>query len=155
APRYLIHGHEFSWDGEHDPVWKRYQKIWGDFYGAADHLGVAHGKGLLKGQPPEASHCTNIGKFHRRMIHPLFDKWFGIKVAETDEFSAPRKADELICLTEKARQELKPKSLTELMTALGTERVEKARRRLADKTPEERRRLLRDDWARLLGPVSP
>src|SRR5436189_2792509 len=33
APRRLIHAHEFSWDRERDPVWKRYQKIWG-FYGA-------------------------------------------------------------------------------------------------------------------------
>ena len=67
APRHVVHAHEFAWDKDKDPVWKRYQKIWGDFYGAGDHLGVAHGKGLLKGQPPEASHCTNIGKFHRRM----------------------------------------------------------------------------------------
>src|SRR6185295_13612042 len=57
APRYLIHGHEFSWDKERDPVWKRYQKVWGEFYKAADHVGVAHGKGLLKLRPPEASHC--------------------------------------------------------------------------------------------------
>ena len=82
APRHLIHAHEFSWDGERDPVWKRYQKIWGEFYEAADDLGVAHGKGLLSGRPPEASHCTNIGAFHRRMIHPLFERWFGIKVTE-------------------------------------------------------------------------
>jgi dienelactone hydrolase len=154
APRYLIHGHEFSWDGEHDPVWKRYQRVWGDFYGAADHLGVAHGKGLLKGQPPEASHCTNIGKFHRKMIHPLFERWFNIKVTEADEYSAPRKREELISMTEQARADLKPKSLTELMSALGTERIEKARQSLAGKAPDEQRRILRDSWARLLGPVA-
>jgi cephalosporin-C deacetylase-like acetyl esterase len=155
APRYLIHGHEFSWDGEHDPVWKRYQRVWGDFYGAADHLGVAHGKGLLKGQPPEASHCTNIGKFHRKMIHPLFERWFNIKVTEADEYSAPRTREELTCLTEKARADLKPKSLTELMSAVGQERIDKARQRLAGKAPEERRKILRDDWGKLLGPVAP
>jgi cephalosporin-C deacetylase-like acetyl esterase len=155
APHYLIHGHEFSWDKEHDPVWKRYEKIWGDFYGVADHLGYAHGKGLLKLRPPQASHCTNIGKFHRQMIHPLFDRWFGIKVKEEDEYSSPRKTEELICLTDKARQELKPKSLTELMSALGTERIEKARKRLDSKTADERRKFLRDDWSKLLGPVNP
>jgi cephalosporin-C deacetylase-like acetyl esterase len=155
APRRLIHAHEFSWDRERDPVWKRYQKIWGEFYGAADNLGYAHGKGLLTLHPPEASHCTNIGKFHRRMIHPLFERWFGIKVTEQDEYHAPRPPAQLVCLTDKARQELQPKSLTELMTKLGQERVEKARSRLAGKSPAERRRLLRDVWSNLLGPVIP
>ncbi len=152
APRHLIHGHEFSWDGERDPVWKRYQRIWGDFYGAAEHVGVAHGKGTLKQSAPAASHCTNIGSFHRQMIHPLFERWFGIKATE---YSAPRSVKELTCLTEAARLELKPKSLTDLMSALGAERIDKARQRLAGKSPDERRRLLRDDWARLLGPISP
>lgn len=155
APRRLIHAHEFSWDGERDPVWKRYRKIWGDFYQSPDNLGVAHGKGLLSGRPPQASHCTNIGAFHRRMIHPLFDRWFGIKVTEKDEYSSPRKTSELISMTEKARQELKPKSLLELMSELGQERIQAARKRLEDKTPAERRQLLRADWGKLLGPATP
>jgi dienelactone hydrolase len=155
APRRLIHAHEFSWDGKHDPVWTRYEKVWGEFYGAADNLGVAHGKGLLKGKPPEASHCTNIGAFHRRMIHPLFERWFGIKVSDQDEYSSPRKTEELVCLTVKARKELQPKSLTELMSAVGSARIARARLRLAGKAPAERRKLLREDWGRLLGPVTP
>ena len=154
APRHLIHAQEFLWDRERDPVWKRYQKVWGDFYGAADHLGFAHGKGLLR-DASGASHCTNIGRLHRRMIHPLFERWFDIKVAEKDEYSAPRRREELICLTENARRELRPKSLTELMTELGTERIEKARKRLAGKSPAERRQILREDWGRLLGPITP
>jgi hypothetical protein len=136
-------------------VWKRYQKIWGDLYHAADNLGFAHGKGLLRLRPPEASHCNNIGAFHRKMIHPLLERWFGIKVTEKDEYSAPRKSAELICLTEKARQELKPKSLNELMSALGQERIEAARKRLAGKSASQRRQVLRDDWSKLLGPVLP
>jgi cephalosporin-C deacetylase-like acetyl esterase len=152
APRYLIHGHEFAWDGERDPVWKRYQKVWGDFYGLKDRVGVAHGKGLLKLRPPEASHCNNIGEFHRRMIHPLFDKWFGIKAAE---YRAPRPGTELVCLTDKARAEIQPKSLNEVMSEIGTARIKKARARLAGKSPEERRQLLRKEWSKLLGPVTP
>jgi cephalosporin-C deacetylase-like acetyl esterase len=155
APRHLIHAHEFSWDRERDPVWKRYQRIWGDFDGAADNLGFAHGRGLLRGNALEASHCTNIGGLHRRMIHPLFGRWFGIKVGEKDEYSSPRKPEELICLTDKVRQELKPKSLTELMSSVGQERVGKARQRLAGRSQVERRRILRDDWGKLLGPVIP
>lgn len=155
APRRLIHAHEFSWDGERDPAWRRYRKVWGEFYGAADNLGVAHGKGTLKQQAPAASHCTNIGRFHRQMIHPLFDRWFGIRVTDADEYSAPRKLEELICLTEPARRELQPRSQIELMTGVADERIARARKRLAGKSPEERRRLLREDWSRWLGPVSP
>jgi dienelactone hydrolase len=155
APRHVIHAHEFSWDRERDPVWKRYQKVWGEFYGAADHLGYAHGKGLLRLTPPAASHCTNIGSFHRRMIHPLLERWFGIHVGEKDEYSAPRRPEELVCLTDQARQQLRPKSLTELMATLGRERIEQARKRLAGKSPSERRRILRNEWGRLLGPVTP
>jgi len=154
APRYLIHAHEFSWDEERDPVWKRYQKIWGEFYKAGDHIGFTHGKGLVKLRPPEASHCNNIGAFHRKMIHPLFDKWFGIKVTEKDEYSMRRKREELISMTEKARKELAPKTLNELMSELGTQRIDKARARLAGKTGAERRLILRDDWSKLLGPIS-
>src|SRR5262249_13994182 len=122
APHYLIHAHEFSWDRERDPVWKRYQQIWGGFYGAGDGLGFAHGKGLLR-DASGASHCTNIGRLHRRMIHPLFERWFGIKFGEKDEYSSPRKPEELVCLTDKTRQDLRPKSLTELMSRVGQERI--------------------------------
>ena len=51
APRHLVHAHEFSWDRERDPVWKRYQKIWG-FYGATDRLAFAHGYGTIQANDP-------------------------------------------------------------------------------------------------------
>ncbi len=152
APRYLIHGHEFAWDKERDPVWNRYQKIWGDFYGKADHLGVAHGKGGLKLRPPEGSHCNNIGAFHRQMIHPLFDKWFGIRAPE---YRMPRPGAELICWTEKDRKEVQPKNPNEVMSVIGMTRIATARAQLADKAPELQRRILRDQWSKLLGPVTP
>jgi len=152
APRRLIHAHEFAWDGDRDPVWNRYQKIWGGFYEARDNLGVAHGKGRLTQQPPEASHCSNIGKFHRRMIHPLLERWFDIKV--TDEYSSPRNASELTCLTDAAKGELQLKNLLALMSRLGSDRVNAARKRLAAKSPAERREILRRDWSNLLGPVT-
>ena len=152
APRYLIHGHEFAWDKERDPVWKRYQKIWGDFYDAKDHVGVAHGKGLLNLRPPEASHCNNIGAFHRRMIHPLFEQWFGIKATE---YRSPRPGAELVCMTENARKDIQPKSLNEVMSEVASARIEKARSRLTGKTREQCRQILRAEWSKLLGPITP
>lgn len=151
APRHLIHAHEFSWDRERDPVWKRYEKIWG-FYGAGDKIGAATGKGTLRGKAPESSHCNHIGAFHRQMIHPLFDKWFGIKATE---YSMPRKAAELACWTDKAREELAPKPLTTLMSDVGAARAEAARAKLAGKPASEQRAMLRADWAKLLGPIAP
>ncbi len=155
APRYLIHAHEFSWDGEHDPVWKRYQKIWGDFYQAGDRIGVAHGHGLLRQSSDEASHCTNIGPPHRKMIHPLLKRWFDIQVTPDMEYSQPRKRDELISMTDQARQELHPQSLTDVMSRVAGERMSRARQQLADKPAVERRTLLQSMWSKLLGPIVP
>jgi cephalosporin-C deacetylase-like acetyl esterase len=155
APRRLIYAHEFAWDREHDPVWKRYQKIWGEFYAAPDDIGYTYGKGSVRLQPPAATHCTNIGRTHRRMIHPLFERWFGISVQEADEYSAQRRRDELLCWNEETRRELQPKSFNDLLRDLGKERLEKARRRLAEKSSAERRQQLRKDWLDLLGPIDP
>jgi cephalosporin-C deacetylase-like acetyl esterase len=153
APRRLIYAHEFAWDRDNDPVWKRYQKIWGEFDGVPDNIGYTHGKGSVRGTPPDSTHCTNIGKTHRRMIHPLFERWFDIQVHEGDEYSAQLPRDKLLCWTDAAREELRPKSLNELMRELARERIEKARRRLAGKTAAEQRRLLREEWSKLLGPI--
>jgi cephalosporin-C deacetylase-like acetyl esterase len=153
TPRRLVYGHEFAWDREHDPVWARLQKIY-RLYDAADHLAAAHGHGRLSGQPPESSHCNNIGPEHRRMIYPALKRWFGIP-EPAPEFRRRRTAEELTCLTPAAARELKPRPLYQLAGELGAERAAAARRRLAGLSPEARRRQLRQDWARLLGDVAP
>jgi hypothetical protein len=105
APRPLIYAHEFAWDQEHDPVWQRLQKIYG-FYGAQDKLASVHGRGSVRGKPPEATHCNNIGAVHRKGIHAAFAKWFGI---EATEYQKRLPAAELQCLTAPAREKFKPK----------------------------------------------
>ena len=45
--------------------------------------------------------------------------------------------------------------MTELATELADERIEKARRRLAGKSPAQQREILRRDWGKLLGPLTP
>lgn len=155
APRRLIHAHEFAWDQPRDPVWKRYQKIWGDFYSAADGLGFTHGSGKVTLRPPEATHCNNIGRVHRQMIHPYFAKWFDIRVGEADEYSVPRESRELVCLTDAARAELKPAAPLEQLRQIGTERLAAVRKKLAALSPVEQKKQLRADFARLLGPIMP
>jgi cephalosporin-C deacetylase-like acetyl esterase len=95
APRRLIYGHEFLWDREHDPVWKRFEKIYG-LYGVADGLYSANGRGNLKGQPPEASHCNNIGPEQRKGIHAALLKAFQIPEWEKDA-AEKRSAADLAC----------------------------------------------------------
>jgi dienelactone hydrolase len=155
APRPLIHAHEFAWDEARDPAWSRYRKIWGDFYGAADKLAAAHGKGTLKQQPPEASHCTNIGRFHRRMIHPAFARWFDIRVEEADEYSQPLDSAQLVCWTPELRRQLGPLSFNEALRSLGNERVARLTASLATKRLPEQRQMLRDAWTKRLGAQPP
>jgi dienelactone hydrolase len=128
APRKMIHAHEFAWDGDRDPVWKRYQKIWG-FYDATDSTGAMHGSGSVSGQPPEATHCTNIGPIHRKAIYPYLKKWFDIAPPEKEP-NERRSAEELRCWTEEAVKELKPRPLHQVLAAIAEKQIDEARTRI-------------------------
>lgn len=153
APRHLIHAHEFAWDQKRDPVWKRYQKIFGDFYGAADRLAVAHGFGQLRQSPPEASHCGNIGQEHRKMIHPRFQQWFGIR--QPEEVSQRRDSAQLRAMNDQLAQKLRPQWLHQRLQELAVQRVAKAHDRLKDLSGDQRRAQLAAAWSALLGGVEP
>jgi dienelactone hydrolase len=129
APRRLVHAHEFSWDRERDPVWKRYERIWG-FYEKPDGLSFATGRGRLSGQPPEASHCNNIGADHRKGgIYAAFERWFGIP-APAKENANRHPSEDLLCGAAST-------PVHELV---------------ANTKP---RGALREEWARILGGVDP
>jgi cephalosporin-C deacetylase-like acetyl esterase len=152
APRRLIYGHEFSWDLKRDPVWPRLQKVFG-WYSAADHLAVAIGRGNLKGKPPDSSHCNNIGTLHRSKIYPALKRWFHMPIPE--EYSRHRGPDELVCMTPAVARELRPCPVHVLAADEAKKQVSAARERLAGLAPAERRKHLRQVWARLLGEVAP
>lgn len=113
APRKVTHAHEFSWDRERDPVWKRYQKVFG-FYGAIDNLSFTTGKGVIHNNDPNGTHCTNIGAVHRKGIYAALKKWYDIPPPEKEP-NERRTADELRCWTPEAIAELKPKALHEVL----------------------------------------
>lgn len=121
APRKLIHAHEFSWDRDRDPVWKRYQKVWG-FYDAADNLSFTTGRGVIHNNDPNGTHCTNIGPVQRQGIYAAFKKWFNIAPPEKEP-NERRSADELRCWTDEAVKELKPKPLHEVLGAMAEEQL--------------------------------
>jgi len=155
APRHLIYAHEFGWDRDRDPVWKRLQKVYGEFYGAPGHLDYTHGFGLLRQRPPDASHCNNIGTFHRKRIHSALRSWFQIEGSPEKEFSARRQKEELLCLTEELKRKLQPLKIHEMAQDIGRGREMETRRRLRVMETREQHEQLREHWRALLGEIDP
>jgi dienelactone hydrolase len=119
APRALIHAHEFAWDKDRDPVWDRYRQIF-KWYGAGDKLGFTKGAGAVTGSGPGNTHCNNIGVVHRKAIHPLLEKWFGIKA---EEYSKRVPSEELQCLTPEVKAKIKLTPVHELAGRIAEERL--------------------------------
>lgn len=138
APRRLIYAHEFSWDRLHDPVYKRFERIWGAWYHEPDRLASAQGFGTLKLRGDKASHCTNIGPPHRSFIYPALHRWFDIPEPET-EYSQPLEAARLDCMTDDIAQRLGAKPLNELTAAISD----------GFKRPAD----VRTAWSQLLGEI--
>jgi cephalosporin-C deacetylase-like acetyl esterase len=104
APRRLIYAHEFAWDKDKDPVWKRLNKVY-QWYGVPERLSSTSGKGSVSGKPPDSTHCNNIGAVHRVAIHAAFKKWFDMPIPE--EYKKRLPADDLRCLTPEIAKEMK------------------------------------------------
>ncbi len=147
APRKLIYSHEFTWDEKRDPAWPRLQKIFG-FYDAKDSLRTAFGAGSVRNSGPGNTHCNNIGAVHRAMIYPALKAWFDMPVPQ--EYKQRRTTAELTCWTDKARAELEPKKLHEVL---------KARLEALQPQPFDTRKAeidyLRREWTKLLGNIEP
>jgi dienelactone hydrolase len=154
APRRLIYAHEFAWDKDRDPVWKRLNRIY-EFYDAADLVDFTFGRGSVRGRPPESTHCTNIGPEHRQRIHQAFRRWFDIRVTGDHPFGERREAEDLRSMTDKARRELKPRKVRELLADISREKIAASRERQQRDSGADRRRQLRGDWEELLGDCRP
>ncbi len=151
APRRLIYAHEFSWDREHDPVWRRLEQIYA-WQGATQNLAYTTGHGGLRGRPPEASHCNNIGRAHRARIHTALEQWFGIRA---EEYSKPLPTEELRCWTPELREKLKPRPLHEIYAELGKARATAKGMAPSNLVPDRLRERLRAEWEGLLGDIAP
>jgi dienelactone hydrolase len=153
APRPLIYAHEFAWDRDHDPVWKRLEKIYG-WYGVPERLAGTAGRGSVTGKPPESTHCNNIGPEHRKGIYPAFKQWFDMLVPDP-EYRNRLPAADLLCLTPKAVAKLEPWPVHKLALEIAEKRTEAARQARQKLTPEQGKTRLREQWAALLGDVTP
>lgn len=149
APRRVVYAHEFAWDAKTDPAWPRLQKVF-DFYDAKSHLAVAHGAGRVSGAAgPENTHCTHIGAVHRAQFYPALKAWFDMPIPE--EYSKRLPTDDLMCWTDAAVAELKPRKLHEVLTTLVRATVH------AEVTvlPAERPAWSRTAWKKVLGNIDP
>ncbi len=155
APRRLIYAHEFSWDQANDPVWKRLRKIYDEFYQAPDRLDYAQGYGVLKGRPPQASHCNNIGPPHRERIHAALSRWCQVPVSPADEYSNRRKPEELEALTPETARKIQPRPVHDIAAELGQERATAAWAQLEKLDSAQRISWLRSKWQSLLGSIVP
>jgi dienelactone hydrolase len=147
APRGLIYAHEFAWDEQRDPAWKRLQTIYG-FYGAPDRLASVHGRGSVQGTPPESTHCNNIGPEHRKGIHAALAKWFAIDAVE---YKNRLMSADLQCMTDEAKETFKPQPVWALARAIGEQRLTAARAQRAELPESKRHGRLQKQWASLLG----
>ncbi|MFM8470694.1 MAG: alpha/beta hydrolase family protein [Limisphaerales bacterium] len=150
APRRLIYAHEFSWDRERDPVWRRLEQIFA-WENAPAHLAFTTGHGLVSGRAPEASHCNNIGRPHRQRIHAALEQWFGLRV---EEYSKPLPAEELRCWTPDLRAQLKPRPLHEIYREQAASQAEARTKQLLALPPERWRERLRAAGEPLLGHIT-
>ncbi len=152
APRKVIYAHEFGWDATTDPAWPRLQKIFG-FYDAKDSLRVAHGAGSVRNSGAGNTHCNHIGATHRKMIYPALKDWFGMPIPE--EYSKRLPTSELLCWTDAARTELKPKKLHEVLTLIAEERIASANLLAKKIGPDEYRKHVQKEWTKSLGNIEP
>ncbi len=153
APRRVVYAHEFAWDREHDPVWKRLETIYG-FYNEPTHLASTNGRGSVRGQGPGNTHCNNIGPEHLEQIHVAFERWLRLPTPSRDNL--PRhSSDELTCHTTTAAASRPMRPVHDLAAEIGSQRTATARQRLVDLNPNDRRKRLQQDWARLLGDIEP
>ncbi len=148
APRRLIYYHEFYWDREQDPVWKRIQRIYGS-YAAADSVTGLAGHGFVVGSSPENTHWT---PHSRELLYPTLERWFGIPNPgkEHDQLIPEEK---LQCLTTPGTAPIESIPLYKLCSHLGTDRGLAARRTRSSFSPVDRTRQLRMQWTQLLGDV--
>lgn len=148
APRGLIYAHEFAWDKDNDPVWKRLQTIF-QLYNTGDRLSSTHGSGSVKGSGPGNTHCNNIGPIHRKPMYPAFKQWFGMPIPEA-EYQTRFTSKELQCLT----VAIKPTPVHQLASQIADERMNAARAELQQLPAKERRQRLAEKWSKLLGSVT-
>ena len=109
----------------------------------------------MKGRPPQASHCNNIGPPHRERIHAALSRWCQVPVSPADEYSNRRKPEELEALTPEAVRKIQARPVHDIAAELGQERATAAWAQLEKLDSARRISWLRAKWQSLLGSIVP
>jgi dienelactone hydrolase len=152
APRPLIFAKEFAFDGAKDPAYQRVRGVY-QFYDAVDRIGEVHGFGNVRLNPPAASHCNNVGPFHRKQIYPLLQKWLDMPIPQ--EYQHRLEPKELNCMTPQAEAKFAVRPVNEVAAEVASRQLAQARKALVELPAAERRRKVQQEWARLLGDIEP
>ena len=152
APRRLIYAHEFSWDKERDPVWKRLKAIY-KLHGKPENLASAHGYGKVSLPSSKASHCNNIGAYHRKAgIYAAFEKWFGIPVPKS-EYRKRLDRSQLHCIPDVKKPSAVPKTRPAQREAKRLLAI--LNKRLLGKKRRDFQQYMQQAWRYVLGDVKP
>ena len=152
CPRCLIYAHEFSWDAENDPVWRRLRSIY-NFFDADERISSCHGSGRVTERPPAATHCNQIGEVHRSMIHPALESFMSIPVP--DEYSQRLPEDQLQCMTAETETKFPHIPQHQIYAELAEARASQFRDSLSSLPESQRQEKLCRAWAKLLGDIEP
>jgi dienelactone hydrolase len=150
APRKLVYYHEFSWDQDRDPVWKRLQRVWG-WYDASTSLEGLAGRGFVVGNPPQNTHWIPLS---REIAYPLLERWFAIPNPGR-ESTERRPPEQLTCLVPDLPAEFRPRPLHEVATEAARAKLEAARRSRGTLDAKAFRERTLADWTSLLGATDP
>lgn len=147
APRRVIYYHEFYWDRDYDPVWKRLRKIW-QWYEADDDLVGLAGRGFVVGNEPRNTHWLAES---RELLYPTLERWFAIPNPGR-EYSRRLPVADLLCVTPEERPRFG--SAREVAARLAAEQVAGFQSSLSRLAKLPRREHLQRVWGNLLGPVA-
>lgn len=150
APRHLVFAKEFAFDAANDPAYKRIRGIY-QSYDAEDRISEIHGFGSVSIPPPAASHCNNVGPYHRKQLYPILQKWLDMPIPQEYQHRLP--LEELACMTPQAAAKFGVRPLHEAARDIASRRLAEARKALSDLSLSQRRQKLRQQWAELLGDI--
>jgi len=153
APRRLIYGREFSWNAQHDVVWRHLEKVY-EFYGTRDALRSVHGSGRGSRHGPLDSHCTNVGPIHRQQLYPIFQEWFEIPIPE-QEVPEPVRKENLECLTIKTRKVFSIRLVHEVTQEICQQHLAARRRVRVSQETNPQTIQLQQELTEILGPMTP
>lgn len=151
APRRLIYGREFAWNGR-DTTWDYLRQMYA-LYEESDSLRAVHGSGCVSRSGPLDSHCMNIGLPHRAQLYPILHEWFNIPMPDY-EVTEYLSNEQLHCMTDEAHRVFSPRKVHVVAQELCARSLATARQFRERLEPDASAMQLQQELVHVLGPMS-